>query len=135
MRSLPRFLLATAVSATALGAALPSPAVAAASDYQFELVRTQPLTPGATDVTVRLVHVPDRKPIAGAVIFQNRVHMGPSGMGEMAGKATAETASQPGDYVFRAETDMAGTWALTLSAKVQGEAQTVTGSVNFDVAQ
>jgi hypothetical protein len=137
MRSLARILFATTISATALvlTITLSPAALAAASDYRFELVRAQPLTPGATNVTVRLLHVPDQKPIAGAVIFQSRVHMGPAGMDEMTGKATAGTATQPGEYLFRTETDMAGSWALTLSAKVQGEAQTVTGLVNFDVAQ
>jgi hypothetical protein len=61
--------------------------------------------------------------------------MGQSGIDEMTGKVTPGAAAQPGEYRFRTQTDMAGAWALTLSAKVQGEAQTVTGTVNFDAAQ
>jgi hypothetical protein len=119
----------------ALAVVLPSATLAAAADYRFELVDAQSVAPGNTEVTVRLVHLTDNKPVPGAVIFLSKVHMGPSGMGEMIGKATAGTVARPGEYRFRTETDMAGTWALTLSAKVQGEAQTVTGAVSFDVAQ
>jgi hypothetical protein len=36
-------------------------AVAAPTDYRFELAQAQPAGPGKTDLTVRLVHVPDKK--------------------------------------------------------------------------
>jgi hypothetical protein len=37
---------------------------AAPTDYRFELVQAQPEGLGKTAVTVRLVHVPDNKPVA-----------------------------------------------------------------------
>jgi hypothetical protein len=138
MQSLSRRMLAAAFPAVCITLASFVPAATAAAavtDYRFELVSARPIAPGKTDVTVRLVHAPDGKPVNGAVIFQAKVHMGPSGMAEMTGKAAALAAAQPGVYRFQTETDMAGTWALTLSAKVQGEAQTVNGTVSFDVAQ
>lgn len=104
---------------------------AAALDYRIELVGAQPAGPGLTDVTVRLVSVRDGKPVADAVIFQTRVDMGPDGMPTMAGNVTPAASDQPGQYRFRAETAMAGGWALTLSAKVQGEQETVRGVVTF----
>jgi hypothetical protein len=110
-------------------------AVAAANDYRFELVQAQPAGPSKTNVTVRLVHVPDNKPIAGAVLFETKRDMGPDGMAEMPGKVSALPADKPGLYRFQIETGMAGKWALNLAAKVQGEAETVRGSITFQAAK
>jgi hypothetical protein len=108
---------------------------AAPNDYRFELVQTQPGGPGKTNVTVRLVHVPDDKPVAGAVLFESKTDMGPDGMAEMTGKITPQPSDKPGLYRFEIETGMAGTWALNLGAKVQGEAGTVRGAVTFKAAK
>ena len=110
-------------------------AVAAAKDYRFELVQAQPAGPSKTNVTVRLVHVPDSKPVAGAVLFETKSDMGPDGMAEMPGKVSALPADKPELYRFQIETGMAGKWALNLAAKVQGEAETVRGSVTFQAAK
>jgi hypothetical protein len=109
--------------------------LAAPKDYRFELVQAQPAGPGKTAVTVRLVHVPDNKPVAGAVLFESKTDMGPGGMAEMTGKVTPLPSDQPGIYRFQIETGMAGKWALNLGAKVRGEAGTVRGTVNFDAAK
>jgi len=90
---------------------------------------------GKTTVTVRLVHVPDNKPVAGAVLFETKTDMGPDGMADMTGKVTPLPSEQPGIYRFQIETGMAGKWALNLGAKVQGEADTVRGSITFDAAK
>lgn len=111
---------------------LATSASAAGKDYRFDVVRAQPAGKNLTDVTVKLTHIPDGKSVPGAVIFQTKVDMGPSGMGEMTGKVTPQTPDPTGLYHFRTETGMAGTWALTLTAKVQGEADTVRGTVTFD---
>lgn len=125
--------LLAAVALTAVAPLLlPAPAHAAASDYRFEIVKADPAGKNLTDVTVRLLHKPDGKPVPGAIIFQTKVDMGPSGMGEMTGKVTPQPADPTGLYRFRTETGMGGSWVLTLSAKVQGEAETVRGTVNFD---
>ena len=84
---------------------------------------------------MRLVHVPDSKPVAGAVLFETKSDMGPAGMAEMPGKVGALPADKPGLYRFQIETGMAGRWALNLAAKVQGEAETVRGSVIFEAAK
>jgi hypothetical protein len=109
--------------------------LAAPADYRFELVQAQPAGPGKTTVTVRLVHVPDNKPVAGAVLFETKSDMGPGGMPEMPGKVSALSSDKPGLYRFQIETGMAGKWALNLGAKVQGEAGTVRGTVTFDAAK
>jgi hypothetical protein len=106
--------------------------LAAPNDYRFELVHAQPAGQGKTTVTVRLVHVPDNKPVAGAVLFETKTDMGPGGMAEMTGKVTPLPSDQPGVYRFQVETGMAGKWALNLGAKVQGEAGTVRGNLVYE---
>jgi hypothetical protein len=106
--------------------------LAAPNDYRFDLVQAQPAGPGKTAVSVRLVHVPDNKPVAGAVLFETKTDMGPGGMAEMTGKVSPLPADQPGIYRFQVETGMAGKWALNLGAKVQGEAGTVRGTVVYE---
>ena len=110
-------------------------AVAAPADYRFELAQAQPAESGKTDVTVRLVHVPDKKPVAGAVLFETKADMTPDGMADMTGKVTPVASEQPGLYRFQVETGMAGKWQLSLGAKVQGEAGTVRGTVSFAAAK
>jgi hypothetical protein len=127
-----RMAPAATLASVATALLLNGPAYAAGKDYRFEVVRAKPAGKNLTDVTVKLTHVPDGKPVAGAVIFQTKTDMGPSGMGEMTGKVTPQPADAAGLYHFRTETGMAGTWALTLAAKVQGEAETVRGAVTFD---
>lgn len=127
-----RFAADAAMASVATMLLLAAPAHAAGKDYRFEVVKTQPAGKNLTDVSVRLTHTPDGKPVAGAVVLQTKVDMGPSGMGEMTGKVTPQPADPAGLYHFRTETGMAGTWALTLTAKVQGESETVRGTVTFD---
>ena len=70
-----------------------APAFAAATDYKFEVVTAQPAGPQKTDVTVRLVHATDNKPVADAVIFEIHADMGPEGMPTMPGAVTALRAA------------------------------------------
>src|SRR5258708_20273308 len=104
---------------------LGSGAGAGPRDYRFELVSAQPEGAGKTALAIGLVHLPDNKPVAGAVLFENKADMAPAGMADMAGKVSPLPGDQPGLYRFRLETGMAGKWRLTLGAKVQGEADTV----------
>jgi hypothetical protein len=107
-------------------------AFAGATDYRFEVASAQPAGAHQTDVAVKLVHTSDRKPVADAVIFESKTDMGPSGMEDMAGKVTPAAPDKDGLYHFAVKTGMAGKWALHLSAKVQGETETVQGTVEFD---
>jgi len=111
------------------------PAFAAATDYKFEVVSAQPAAPAKTEVAVRLVHLPDGKPVSGVMVFQIRGDMGPEGMEDMTTTVTPAAAQPDGLMRYQVGTSMAGTWALTLSAKVQGESQTVKGTVTFKAAQ
>jgi predicted metal-binding membrane protein len=128
---LPTFMADMGVAA----AATPTSTIVANPDYRLEVVEVRPTGPGKTTVAVRLVHVPDNKPVEGAVILEARTDMGPGGMPEMSGKVTALSSDQPGLYRFLIETGMAGKWQLILDAKVPGETRTVHGALTYDVAK
>ncbi len=111
-------------------------AKAAAADYRFEAVgKPQPSTTDKSVVSVRLVHVPDGKPVPGAIIIQTKADMGPAGMAEMTAPVQALPAKTPGIYQFEILPGMAGQWSLTLGAKVQGEAETVRGAVTIELSK
>lgn len=116
-------------------ALMTSGAKAAAADYRFEVVSARAAGPGKTDVVVRLLQVRANRPVPDAVIFQTRADMAPSGMPTMTGNVAPQPGQQAGTYRFVIETGMAGSWALTLAAKVQGEAETVRTTVTFNAAR
>lgn len=101
---------------------------AAPSPYQFSAL-TPEIGMDGGPLDVRLVHKPTNKPVTDAVIFETRFDMEPDGMGGMAAQATAQGSPAPGVYRFLLKPTMAGRWALKLSAKVQGEVETVRGVV------
>jgi hypothetical protein len=105
------------------------PVLAAPADYRFEVVQVQPAGPGKSNVTLRLLHVPDKKSVTDAVIFQSTADMGPDGMPTMTAPVKAMPASQAGVYIFQIEPGMAGNWALQVAAKIQGEPDTVRTSL------
>jgi hypothetical protein len=127
-----RTLLIAATAVAALFAATPD-VRAAASDYRFEMAG-QPVNSGkAMVVHIRLIHAPDQKAVADAIIIQTRLDMGPDGMAEMAAPAKAVPSTDPGVYAIEVRPSMEGRWALTLAAKVQGEPETVRGTVTLTV--
>ncbi len=132
-----RIHLKLAALAIALSVALASspPVLAAASDYRFELAgKPQPARGGKSVVSVRLVHIADGKPVTDAVVFEGKADMGPAGMATMTAPVKIMPA-QGGVYRFEVEPGMAGTWAINLAAKVQGEAGTVRGSVTAELVK
>jgi hypothetical protein len=109
------------------------PAQAAAQDYRFEAAGPPAKSGKATIVKIRLVHLPDGKPVSGAVIFQTRFDMGPDGMATMTAPAKVVRANEANLYQLELEPAMGGNWALSLSAKVQGETETVNGTVPITI--
>lgn len=111
-------------------------AQAKSTDYRFELAgKPQPAPGGKSIVPVRLVHLPDTKPVSDAVVFETKADMGPMGMPTMTAPIKAVSPAQGGVYRFEVEPGMAGAWAITLAAKVQGEAETIRGSVTADLVK
>jgi hypothetical protein len=106
-----------------------SAALAGAGDYAFEPV--SPKMKKGEDVTlaVRLTNKQTGKPVSDAVIFKTRVDMAPDGMAEMESPVAPLPSKEPGVYAFKTDLPMAGRYQMTLSAKVQGEPETVTGKV------
>jgi hypothetical protein len=130
-----RIRIVAGAAAFACGLALAAvPARAKSADYRFELIG-KPQLSGHTDIVqVRLVRSADGKPIPDAVIFESKADMGPAGMETMTAPVKALPA-KGGVYSFEVEPGMAGTWALHLAAKVQGEPDTVRGTVNADLVK
>ena len=119
---------------TAAGLTSSSVAHAAAQDYRFELTGKPIVSSGKNTVQVRLVHVADGKPVPDAVIFESKADMGPAGMPTMPAPVKALPAKD-GVYSFQVEPAMTGTWALHLMAKVQGEPETIVGTINADLVK
>ena len=124
-----KFALATPVFAVAMS--LSNTAFGAANDYLFEPVKAEVTKGNGVVVTVRLVHKPTGKPVSDAVIFLPRIDMSPEGMATMAAPLTPVAGGEPGTYSFRTDLVMAGGWLLSLSAKVQGEPETVQCEITF----
>jgi YtkA-like protein len=100
------------------------PAWADVKDYEFQLV-SQEVKKGNAVIAVKLVHKPSGRAIPDAVIFAKRIDMGPDNMASMAASLEPVAGGEPGIYQFKTNLEMAGRWALTLGAKVQGETGTV----------
>ncbi|MEY9883851.1 FixH family protein [Bradyrhizobium sp. USDA 329] len=116
-----------AVAATLSLAA--SVAMAGAGDYAFEPVNPEMKKGDDVTLAIRLTNRQTGKPVADAVIFRTRVDMAPDGMAEMESAVAPLPSQEPGVYAFKTDLPMAGRYQVTLSAKVQGEPETVTGKV------
>ena len=128
------FFVAGAAALVAAHAFALSPALAKAGDYRFELLGKPQAQAGADLVQVRLIHIPDGKPVAGAVIFESTADMGPMGMAVMTAPVQA-LPPKAGVYGFAVTPGMTGTYAVHLAAKVQGEPETVRGAVTADLVK
>jgi len=128
-----KFLLAGA--ALAVAASVAGTAFAGANDYAFEPVKAEVKSGNEATVAVRLVHKPSGKPVADATIVQTRLDMAPDGMASMTTAHVPLPSPEPGVYAFKASLTMAGRWLLTISAKVQGEADPLVGKIIFKVAR
>lgn len=114
--------------AGAIGAALltamATTSLADSKDYEFQLIDKE-VKQGEAVIAVKLVHKPSGRAIPEAVIFAKRIDMGPDGMEMMDSPIEAVASTEPGVYRFKTNLSMAGKWALSLGAKVQGETGTV----------
>ena len=118
----------TAALAATLSLAV-SAAMAGASDYTFEPVKAEMKKGEDVTLAVRLTNKQTGKPVPDAVVFKTRVDMAPDGMAEMESAVAPLPSKEPGVYAFKTDLPMAGRYQMTLSVKVQGEPETVTGKV------
>ena len=119
-----RSALRAAAVGVALLMAMAGSALADSKDYEFQLL-DKDVKQGAAVISVKLVHKPSGRAIADAVIVAKRIDMGPEGMETMTAPIEAASSTEPGVYRFKTDLGMAGNWALSLGAKVQGETGTV----------
>lgn len=111
--------------------------VTASANYNFVLAGpAKSASGGKSIVAVKLVH--DGKPVTGAIIIQSRADMGPINMASMTAPIKPLGEKPPGTYSFEIANgpvwSKPDNWALTFAAKVQGVAQTVTGSVTVKLS-
>ncbi|WP_347265056.1 FixH family protein [Nitrobacter sp.] len=119
---------ATAAVAATLSLAA-SAAMAGAGDYSFDPVNPEMKKGDDVTLAVRLTNKRTGKLVSDAVIFKTRVDMAPDGMAEMESPVAPLPSKEPGVYAFKTDLPMAGRYQVTLSAKVQGESETITGKV------
>lgn len=100
-------------------------------DFRFEAVQQKVAASPTATVALRLVHLPDGKPVTNAILFQPKMEMPMAGMAPMVTKVTAGRPDGQGVYPFTTDFSDAGPWTLTVSAKIQGEPATLVGSVTF----
>jgi hypothetical protein len=123
---LSRFSTAALAATLSLAASI---AMAGASDYAFEPVSPEMKKGDDVTLAVRLTNKQTGKPVSDAVVFKTRVDMAPDGMAEMQSPVSPLPSKEPGVYAFKTDLPMAGRYQVTLSAKVQGEPETVIGKV------
>jgi hypothetical protein len=100
-----------------------------------EAVKAEIKTSNVATIAVRLLHKPSGKPVAGAVVVQTRLIMPHEGTSEMTSAIAPLPSPEPGVYAFMAPMTMAGRWVLSITARVQNESETVTGTITFRAAQ
>ena len=106
-------------------------AFAGANDYTFELVKAVVKKGNGVILTMRLINKPTGKPVSDAVIISSHIDMTPEGMPTMTAPVKSAAGGELGSYSFKTDLPMAGSWLLTVSAKVQGEQETVIRKVTF----
>ena len=124
----PRLLIAGAAFAATVG--LSDVALAGANDYVFEPVKAEIKKGDDVIVAVRLTHKPTGKPVTDAVIIRTRIDMTPDGMTEMEAPLSPLPGNEPGIYAFKTDLSV-GRWLFSITAKVQGESETVAGKITF----
>lgn len=114
--------------------AAPLAGLAASGDYRFELAGAPANNGTGTLVKLRMVSVADGKPVTGAEITATRLDMGPDGMAAMLAPVRPLPSSEPGIYEFEIRPTMPGNWGLTVTVKLPGEAEPITGAVTIPAA-
>ena len=116
--------VAAAAIATLVSFGLGASALAAMTDYEFQLVETKVKSGRDAVVAVRLVDKRTGKTVPDAVVFETRADMAPDGMETMTTPIEAVPSDEPGVYLV-----MEGGWRISLGAKIQGEEGTLKNEV------
>ncbi|BDA84291.1 hypothetical protein Sa4125_18330 [Aureimonas sp. SA4125] len=122
-----RVAAATVAGLSSLG--FGSSALAAMTDYEFQLVESKVKSGKDAVVAVRLVDKRTGRAVPDAVVFETRADMAPDGMETMTTPIEAVPSDEPGVYRFKVALVMDGGWRISLGAKVQGEDGTLKNEV------
>jgi hypothetical protein len=101
------------------------PVRADVKDYEFQLVQNEVKAGDGGIIVVRLTNKKTGKSVPDAVIFAKRIDMAPDGMPTMRAPIELLPSTESGAYRFKVNLSMAGSWQLSLGAKVQGETGTI----------
>jgi hypothetical protein len=121
--------------AGAIAAAWATGGMAEIGDYEFRLVADELEQGDGAVVAVRLVHKASGRGIPDAVIYATRLDMSPDGMAAMKAPLEPLPSTEPGVYRFCTDLTMAGSWALSLAAKIQGEFGTLQGRLTIKAVE
>ncbi|TDH62099.1 hypothetical protein E2C06_13015 [Dankookia rubra] len=113
----------------------------ASRNYQFQVLDQQVRPSTNAEVRVLLVHLPDGRPVTGAVITNHKFEMSmPNAkiittlMVEGVGTPPVATVEEDnGVYLVHSVVPMAGSWTMVLEARVPGESVSIQGSVPLRV--
>lgn len=109
--------------------------IAASDQPRWEAVKAEVPTGKAVRLEVRLIGAGGAPVVSGVTVASTRLDMGPDGMAAMTAPLKPVPGSSPGVIAFDSEIAMAGRWALTITAKVEGRPQPVSGVVVFTAAE
>jgi len=131
MSKVHRVSLALFVSLLTIG-----PAISGAKDYTFVPLTTKISMSHAAQQPLEIKLVDKAgNPVSGAAITRVRLDMAPDGMAQHSASARLASTDKPGIYRLEAEYSMTGRWQLSLTAKVPGETETVSGKLVVSVAK
>lgn len=109
--------------------------VAAPDGPRWEAVQSDISKGNAVRLEVRLVTAGGAPVVSGITVTSTRLDMGPDGMEAMTAPLKRVAGSAPGAIAFETEIVMAGRWALTIAANVEGQPKPIAGVVIFTASE
>lgn len=130
MNKIPTLIAGGFAAVLALGMILLNPISVNAASPTWQAVKSEVPVGNSVRLEVKL----NGAGVAGPItVTSTRLDMGPDGMETMTTRISPVASTTPGVLAFEADLVMAGRWALTLSAKVEG--QPVTGTIIFTAVE
>lgn len=101
----------------------------------WEAVKAEVPVGKSVRLEIRLIGAGANPVMSGVTVTSTRLDMGPDGMATMTAPLRPVSSAMPGIIAFETDLVMAGRWALTVSAKVEGQPKPVTGKVIFTAVE
>ena len=102
---------------------------------RWEAVSAEVMAGQNVRLTLRLVDANSNAITSPITVTSTRIDMGPDGMATMQAPLRLVPPPEPGTLAFDTDLAMAGRWALTITATVEGYPEPVTGTVIFTAAR